>query len=284
MPSGECPSRFADLLGVDRIGPSNFRGPALTNGPRRSFGGLTIAQAITAVGQTWDQGRRLSSFHATFVGPGNGQCPTEYVVDALADTNTRTLRTVQARQDGRLILHATVSATRPHIDQPDLQEPAPDVPPPSDCRAVDDVLASISGQSSPTRYAELRQLLDLRAADSSSSPDLSIPRRWWQRSHHALGDTTQLHAAVIAYMSDLTILTVALRDFDPQDASKRMASASLDHAIWIHREFRADDWLLFDQSPLSTSLGRSLTCARVFDASGRRVATITQEGLIRQPL
>lgn len=271
-----------ELLTAERIDENRFRGHAQHVVEVRLFGGLVAGQALTAAASTFPLGISPNSVHCCFIGAGDAREPVVYDVHPVRDTRATSLRQVTAEQNGRRIFFATVSG---HMLEPGLehQKPIPIVPGPQECESAYPVLASMS-QATPEVYAERWTDLDIRyVAPAAGDGDAPAPTQWWHRSRQVLSSTPGLPEAMLAYMSDLTLLSTSLTPHGVSFSRPGLQSASLDHVMWVHREFRADEWLLFDQTTPSTSRARGLAMASVYAESGELVATIAQEGLIRVP-
>jgi acyl-CoA thioesterase-2 len=223
--------------------------------------------------------------HSYFLRPGDTAVPIVYDVDPVRDGRSFATRRVLARQHGRPIYAMTVSY-QSHEDGFDHHDPMPVVPDPEEAF---DVGAAMTAPESPTSDHWRREWasLDLKHAGGARpgdpSSDLREPRvGYWVRTSERLPDEPLLHEAVLTYLSDMTLIGVALAPYGFTPASPEIQAASLDHTVWFHRPFRADEWLLYDQSSPSASGGRGLALGRLFSQDGRLVATVAQEGLVRR--
>jgi acyl-CoA thioesterase-2 len=274
------------LLDLERIDDNLFRGTQPDTHRQRVFGGQVAAQAFVAAARTVPDDRHAHSLHSYFLRGGDPSIPIVYDVDDLRDGRSFTTRRVMARQHGRPIYYQTLSYQVDEEDQLDHQDAMPDVPAPDECPS----LGELFRRQSPETAAEWESewsALDLRwAGDSSPRGGLDAGEhparnRLWVRIQGALPDDRVVHEAAFTYASDLTLLAVALVPHDMRINSPKVMPASLDHSMWFHRPFRANEWWLYDQLSPSASGGRGLAIARVFTEDGRLVASVAQEGLIR---
>lgn len=274
------------LLTLDQLDATTFRDRQLHVGTpweyQRTFGGQVVAQALMAASQTLNAQRRCHSMHAYFLRPGSNARPIDYRVEITRDGNTFSQRRVTAFQQDKLMFALTASY---HVEEEGLQhsDPIPaGVPDPEDCPPVADVLTTRFGGSAAQWIAW--QGLDVRyVGDSSDSIDPSAHSahmRVWARTQEKLPDDPRLHTALAAYLSDLTILSVAAVPHNVTIMSPQVQAASLDHAMWFHRDLRADQWLLHDQISPSASGGLGFSNGRLFQ-DGQLKASVSQEGLIR---
>jgi acyl-CoA thioesterase-2 len=259
----------------------------------RTFGGQVAAQALVAAGKTAGD-RAVHSLHSYFLRPGSPSAPIIYLVDRVRDGGSFTTRRVDAVQYGETIFTLSASFKR-HEEGREHQRPSPIVRPPEESldlyKAADE-----AGESRGSGMSRL--VLELRGPDPTSrfagsnvAPgpgddavgllDADIPRRrFWMRAADRLPDDPLLHVCALAYMSDLTLAGTAtlLHDIPPNE----LMLASLDHAMWFHRPFRADQWLLFSVESPSSGDGRGLASGEFYTEDGRLVASVMQEALIRR--
>ena len=281
---------LADLLtrlDLQEIEPDVFSGTSPEAGLVRVFGGLVVSQALMAVSHTVHE-RPPHSLHSYFLLPGDPTKPIRYEVERLRDGGSFSARRCVAKQDGRTIFALTASFHAVE-DGLDYAPTMPDVPQPE---TLPDLagLTSALGDKMPEgvrRYLERERPIDLRIIDLKRfgpRPAGTPPRtgqRIWMRAKGSLPDDPAMHRAVLAYLSDMTLLDVALVPHDSSVFDKKVQAASLDHAIWFHRPFHADEWMLYDEEAQSTQSARGLCRGRLFSASGELIATTMQEGLIR---
>ncbi|MEQ3552324.1 acyl-CoA thioesterase II [Pseudonocardia nematodicida] len=270
------------LLDLERLEDNLFRGVSPPVSLPRVFGGQVAGQALVAAGRTVPADRRVHSLHAYFIRPGDPRIPIVYETERIRDGRSFTTRRVRAIQRGEAIFALSASF---QLAQHGLwhTEPMPaGVPAPTD---VDD-LATRSLRGEGGYLARLPRPLDIRLIDEPTwSPRRTgpsdEPMRLWLRADGTLPDEDLLHVCLLTYASDLTLLgSVPARHDVP---STELQMASLDHAMWFHEPFRADEWLLYECFSPAASGGRGLGSGRFFTADGRLVATCMQEGLVRVP-
>nr|WP_222131831.1 acyl-CoA thioesterase II [Pseudonocardia sp. C8] len=270
------------LLDLEWLEDNLFRGVSPPVSLPRVFGGQVAAQALVAAGRTVSQDRPVHSLHAYFIRPGDPRIPIVYETERVRDGRSFTTRRVLAIQRGEPIFSLSASF---QLAQEGLvhTEPMPaGVPAPDD---VDD-LGTRAVRGDGGWMAGLPRPLDIRLIDeppwsrhrAGASDD---PVRLWLRADGTLPDDTLLGVCVLTYASDLTLLGSVLARHDVTEARPQMAS--LDHAMWFHGPFRADEWLLYTCYSPAASGGRGLATGRFFTADGRLVATTMQEGLVRVP-
>ena len=281
---------LADLLtrlDLQEIEPDVFSGTSPEAGLVRVFGGLVVSQALMAVSRTVPE-RPPHSLHSYFLLPGDPTKPIRYEVERLRDGGSFSARRCVAKQDGRTIFALTASFHAVE-DGLDYAPTMPDVPQPETLPDLAGLTSALGGKmpEGVRRYLERERPIDLRIIDLkrfAPRPAGTPPRtgqRIWMRAKGSLPDDPAMHRAVLAYLSDMTLLDVALVPHDSSVFDKKVQAASLDHAIWFHRPFRADEWMLYDEEAQSTQSARGLCRGRLFSASGELIATTMQEGLIR---
>lgn len=274
---------LVDLLDLEVIEDNLFRGRQPNTSMQRVFGGQVAAHALVAASRTVDAAFAVHSLHSYFLRPGDTTVPIVYDVDAVRDGRSFATRRVLARQHGRPIFGMTASFQVPE-DGLEHQDVMPVVAPPEECV---DLIEAARPQNDPEEWEREWSALDVRWAGDSrpggpmADPSYPARTRLWMRINGELSDDPLLHLASFTYASDLSLLAAALVPHGLYISSPNMQAASLDHAIWFHRPFRADEWWLYDQTSPSASGGRGLAIARVFTADGRLVASVAQEGLIR---
>ena len=277
-------AQLVDLLVLDQLDLDLFLGRQPDTDRQRVFGGQVAAQALMATIRTVDPAYVVHSLHSYFLLPGDTAVPIIYDVQRLRDGRSFGTRRVVARQHGRPIFYLTANFQRPE-EGLEHQDVMPEVIPPEE--AVDFLeLMRSRGTDDAEALAKEWAALDVRFIGSSrrglaEDPAHPARARLWMRVAGDLGEDAALHAAAFTYASDMTLLGAAVTPHDITLSSPGMQAASLDHALWFHRPFRADDWWLYDQVSPSASGGRGLSLAGVYAADGRRVATAAQEGLIR---
>jgi acyl-CoA thioesterase-2 len=251
------------------------------------FGGQVAGQALVAAGRTVPADRPVNSLHAYFIRPGDPAVPLVYTVDRVRDGRSFTTRRVTAIQHGKPIF--TLSASF-HRAEPGLEHalPMPPAPPPQELRPNIERLATAMGGPLPEHFRNNR--IDLRsvgpmAVELARDPSLRAPgdhsNLVWVRVTEDLPDDPLLHVCLMTYVSDLTLMETVLLEHGVSWADGRISGASLDHAMWFHRPFRADEWLLYAQeSPVAVG-ARGLIRGQVFTAAGDLVVSVMQEGLLR---
>jgi len=271
-----------ELLDLEAIEDNLFRGRQPDTQLQRVFGGQVAAHALVAATRTVDPRYVVHSLHSYFLRPGDTAVPIVYDVDDVRDGRSFATRRVLARQHGRPIFGMTASFQVPEEGR-EHQDAMPDVPAPDDC--VD--LLEDRGEANPDEWRREWAALDIRYAGDSrpgralEDPAFPARARLWMRVNGDLPDDPLAHIASFTYASDMTLLAATLVPHGVHINQAEVQAASLDHTIWFHRPFRADEWWLYDQHSPSASGGRGLALARVFTPDGRLVATVAQEGLIR---
>jgi acyl-CoA thioesterase-2 len=277
---------LVDLLDLERIDDNLFRGKQPPSVLPRVFGGQAAAQALVAATRTVDPAYAVHSMHSYFLQPGDTAAPTIFDVENLRDGRSFATRRVLGRQHGRPIYAMTANFQRAE-DGYDHQDGIPaGVPSPED--AID--ARAVSLELEPDRDTSLDtewDVVDFRYVGSSGDgllpPDPEHParQRFWLRISSPLPDDPFQHVAAFTYVSDMTLMGAALSPHGVRLGGAETMVASLDHSIWFHRPFRADEWWLYDQVSPSASGGRGLVIARVFTQDGTLVATVAQEALLR---
>jgi acyl-CoA thioesterase-2 len=271
------------LLDLEAIEVNIFRGNSPDENRQRVFGGQVAGQALVAAARTIDEpGRLVHSLHAYFLRPGDPTVPILYEVDRIRDGRSFSTRRVVAIQHGRAIFNLQASFH--------TEEPGPDhqLPMPADV-GDPDALPDFRTRMAP--YAEQigdwydrPRPIDLRYVHGdpiSRKGQPATTQQVWLRADGVLPDDPVLHACVVTYASDMTLLDTTILPFGLGWDSAGIQMASVDHAMWFHRPFRADDWLLYDQEAVSTSSARGMAHGSIFTREGRLVVSVVQEGLTR---
>ena len=274
------------LLDLERVEENIFRGVSPNVSLQRVFGGQVAGQALVAATRTVPADRMVHSLHSYFIRPGDPSVPIVYLVERIRDGRSFSVRRVTAVQHGNPIF--TLSASF-QLDQGgiDHQREMPDVPEPEELPTFADRLA---GYPELTEImSRIPQAFDIRYVDDppwvqrALGPRESQPHRIWMKADGVLPDDPTLHVCVLTFASDLNLLDSVLIHHGMAARLDPISMASLDHAMWFHRQFRADDWFLYESSSPSASGGRGLATGRFFAHDGRLVASVTQEGMIRLP-
>ena len=276
---------LVDLLDLEEIEVGLFRGRQPETALQRVFGGQVLAQALVASTRTVTDDRRLHSMHGYFIRPGRTDLPIVFEVENLRDGRSFSARRAVARQGGAVIFFAS-SSFHTAEDGIEHADAVPgDVPDPQECPTLSEVLSHASGRPASLwerewGALEVRYIGDSRPPNGSlMSAEHPARSRVWIKTSGPLGDDPRLHQSALAYASDLTLLSASTIPHG-LIIGLNVQAASLDHAMWFHRPFRADQWLLYDQVSPSASSALGLSTARLFQ-DGRLVCTVAQEGLIR---
>jgi acyl-CoA thioesterase-2 len=281
-----------DLLDLERAGEDVFRGRSRCAVVPRVFGGQVAAQALLAAGRTVPADRPAHSLHAYFLRPGDPGTPIVYTVDRIRDGRSFTTRRVVAVQHGRPIFHLSASF-QAFEEGLDHQAPMPPAPDPATLPTFEERLRGYGHLDAEVvrRFVEARAAVDLRYVDEPPFGRFGEPReprsQVWFRTDGKLDrevDDPLLHVVLATYVSDMTLLdSVLLAHGRGGWAVGDVVGASLDHAMWFHRPFRADEWLLYDQESPSAYGGRGLGQARIYTQDGRLAVSVVQEGVVRVP-
>jgi acyl-CoA thioesterase-2 len=272
------------LLDLEQVEVDLFRGRSPDVDLQRVFGGQVASQALVAAGRTAPPGRPVHSLHAYFIRPGDPAVPLIYSVERVRDGRSFTTRRVSAIQHGRTIFAMSASFHRPEPG-PEHADPMPSVPPPDEVEPSIDRLEKLLGAPLPAAFRdspiELRHVGAL-TQEAERDPSLRSPRNYvWLRIAGDLPDDPLLHVCLMTYASDLTLLDTVLLRHGLHWRDGRTSGASLDHAMWFHRPFRADRWLLYAQETPFAGAARGLATGQVFTEDGVLVVSVVQEGLIR---
>jgi acyl-CoA thioesterase-2 len=274
-----------DLLDLEQIEVDIFRGRS-PEGERRQrvFGGQVAGQALVAAGRTVPEDRPVHSLHAYFIRPGDPTVPLIYLVERVRDGRSFTTRRVTTIQHGKTIF--TLSASF-HRDEPGVEhaDPMPDVPPPDAIATTAERMEKLFGPSVREWYDD--NPIDIRhigplSFEAERDPSLRTTRNMvWLRVDGDLPDDPLLHVCLMTYASDMTLLDSVLLAHGLSWADGRTTGASLDHAMWFHGPFRADQWLLYAQDSPVARGSRGLARGEVYTSDGDLVVSVVQEGLVR---
>lgn len=275
------------ILTLEQRGNDLFRGESHTNA-RRIYGGQTLGQALVAAGLTVERDHNPHSLHGHFIHPGRSDLPVDYVVERVRDGGSFTTRLVRALQNDRTILLATASFQRDedgltHQDTATTPAPVPENLPrfedslgasdPGDAQWLSQLMSNVGVEFRfPEEYPRLANRCGRR---------LPPRQRAWIRTPSRIGDESLLHAAGFAYCSDLFLLSSALPPHARHIDTPGLKLASLDHTVWLHAPFRADEWHLYEQHGYWMGGGRGISRGRLYDRNGTLMASTMQEGLLR---
>jgi acyl-CoA thioesterase-2 len=270
-----------DNIHLEKIEINLFRGVTLDSARGHVYGGQVLAQAINAAQRTVASPLVLHSLHAYFLRPGDADIPIIYEVDRMRDGRSYTTRRVVAIQHGRPIFNVSLSF---QLEEEgfDHQISMPHVPGPEELKSDQQYYAETLGDKINAQYewpVQFRQVSPVDSRDPKKASKTSYV--WFKADGHLADDLTQ-HQELLAYASDNHVLLTALRPHSVTNWTPGMRVASLDHTIWFHRNFRIDDWLLYELTSTSASGGRGFTRGNIFDRAGRLVASTAQEGMVRQ--
>jgi acyl-CoA thioesterase-2 len=272
------------LLDLEAVEVNIFRGISPKDRSQRVFGGQVLGQALVAATRTVED-RLCHSLHAYFLLAGDPKVPILYEVDRSRDGKSFSSRRVVAIQHGRPIFHLSASF---QVEESGLEHQIdpPNVAPPEDLPSEDDFRLQMAAKV-PEQYREhflRKRPIELRPVDRSDifRPGKRRPHQSvWVRATGPLPDDIALHQCVLAYASDMTLLDTALLPHGIGWFSEKIQMASLDHAMWFHRRFRADEWLLYVQDSPSASGARGFNRGLIYTREGKLIASVVQEGLMR---
>ena len=277
--------QLLEVLDLKQVDAATFQGESPQVGAQRVFGGQVAGQALVAAGRTVDPERSVHSLHGYFVRPGDPTVPIDFHVENIRDGRSFSVRRSTAQQHGRTIffMSASFQVTENGLDH---HSPAPaDVPPPEDVATMADWVERYPNRAG--LFAAAPQAIDVRyigvpgwvpPGDRVAADE----QRVWMRVDGKLPDDPLIHACALTYASDLSLLDSVLSMHGEVWGPGGVIGASLDHALWLHRPFRADEWFLYDSISPSASGGRGLASGRMFTRDGRHIASAVQEGLLRR--
>ncbi|SLM63971.1 MULTISPECIES: acyl-CoA thioesterase II [Dickeya] len=275
-----------DLLHLEKLEEGLFRGQSQDLGLRQVFGGQVVGQALSAAKQTVPAERFVHSFHSYFLLPGDSQKPIIYDVETLRDGNSFSARRVSAIQNGRSIFYMTASfQTRESGFE--HQNTMPQVTPPEELPSELDIARSIAEQLP----AAMRQIftqerpIEIRPVEFHNPLQGKVEpavRHVWCRANGVMPDDERTHQYLLGYTSDCHFLLTALQPHGVGFLERGMQVATLDHAMWFHRPFRLDDWLLYSVESPSASGARGFVRGHFYTREGVLVASSVQEGVIRR--
>ncbi|MFI5897261.1 acyl-CoA thioesterase [Actinoplanes sp. NPDC051513] len=277
--------QLLEILDLKQVDAATFVGESPQTGAQRVFGGQVAGQALVAAGRTVDPSRFVHSLHGYFVRPGDPTEPIQFTVETIRDGRSFSVRRSTAQQHGRTIFFMSASF---QVQEEGLDHylPAPhDVPGPASVPTMDDWVRRYPSRAGI--FASSPQAIDVRYVGvpgwvPPGDRDASEQQRVWMRINGDLPDDPLIHACALTYASDLSLLDSVLSAHGEVWGPGGVIGASLDHALWLHRPFRADEWFLYDCTSPSASGSRGLATGRMFTEDGRHIASAVQEGLLRR--
>jgi len=280
-------NEIVKLLDLEQIDDNIFRGYSPRTGLRQVYGGQAIAQALIATQRTVPADRIAHSLHAYFILAGDPRIPIIFEVERVRDGKSFTTRRCAAIQRSRVIFSMEASFQL-HEEGFDHAEPMPDVPLPDSLSSANALAERFHTflPKATLEYLKGSHPIDIRVVN----PEMYLARSEgaparqyiWFRALRHVPEQLAIHQALLAYLSDMTLLNTALIPHGRLIFDADLQVASLDHALWFHRPFRIDEWMLYAQESPSASGGRGMTMGRIFTLDGRLVASVAQEGLIRR--
>ena len=282
---GNVLEELLKLLKLEKIEENIFRGQSQDLGFGNVFGGQVLGQALSAASRTVAPERSAHSLHAYFMRPGDATRPIVYNVDCIRDGKSFTTRRVVAVQNGQAIFSMSASF---QIEEEGFahQDEMPVVPGPEGIQSELEMARQRADQIPPGLREKLLCIkpIEIRHINPVNpfAPKIMPPRKYvWFRTISEMPPDAAAHRYLLAYASDFNLVATSLYPHGHTFWEPEMQVASLDHAMWFHRDFRMDDWLLYDMTSPSSSKARGLSIGRIFTRDGRLVATVAQEGLIR---
>ncbi|NNN15473.1 MAG: acyl-CoA thioesterase II [Acidimicrobiaceae bacterium] len=270
-----------ELLDLEPIEVNIFRGRSPEEHRQRVFGGQVAGQALVAAGRTVEKGR-VHSLHAYFLRPGDPTVPILYEVDRIRDGRSFTTRRVVAIQHGHAIFNLSASF---HIDEDGVshQTKMPEAPDPEVTPTFKERMAPWAARMGD--WYERPRPIDMRYVDPPIMEKIDGPReprsRVWMRADGVLPEDPLLHACIVAYASDMTLLDSTMLPHRLSWDEPGLMVASMDHAMWFHRPFRADEWFLYSQESPSAYGALALARGQIYTKDGRLSVSVVQEGLVR---
>jgi acyl-CoA thioesterase II len=278
--------KLIQTLTLERLEDNLFRGIRGSEGWQRVYGGQVLGQALAAAAGTVSGDRSIHSLHGYFLLAGDPEHEIIYDVERIRDGGSFATRRIKAIQHGRAIFAMSASFHKSE-DGYDHQSTMPAVPDPETLPSARDLIGKLMAHlpENMRAYWNREHPIDVRIADPSrytSREPRPAQQSVWLKTNGALPDTPALHRAVLAYASDFTLLDTALVAHGKLLFDRDIQLASLDHAMWFHRPFRADDWLLYAQDSPTAFGARGYCRGAIYNRSGQLVASTVQEGLMRK--
>jgi len=282
---GNVLDELLKLLKLEKIEENIFRGESQDMGFGNVFGGQVLGQALSAASQTVDSARQVHSMHGYFMRAGDSSKPIVYTVDCIRDGKSFTTRRVVAVQKGRPIFSMSASFQSEEAGF-EHQDTMPEVPGPEGIESQTEASKRVAHMM-PKHLVDkfvCETPIEIRVINPVNpfAPQKMPPKKYaWFKAISTIPDDISIHRYMLAYASDFNLVTTALYPHGRTFWSHDMQVASLDHAMWFHRKFRMDEWLLYDMHSPSACKARGLSIGKVFTRDGNLVATVVQEGLIR---
>jgi len=279
-------NQLLDLLHLETIEHGIYRGNSLDLGFGRVFGGQVIGQALSAAKQTVDSKFSVNSFHCYFLRMADSAKPIVYDVETIRDGRSIATRRIKAIQNGKPIFYLTSSfhiqeeafdhqaAVMPQVAEPESVQSEVEL-----ARLMQDLIPeSMRQQFMSDKAIDIRPLQDNTPINPAVGP---AKGHFWMKANGSLPDDLRIHKYLLAYASDFSFLPVAGRPHGVSFLTPKLQMATIDHSMWFHRDFRFDDWLLYEVDSPSANGGRGFVTGKFFDRQGRLVASTAQEGVMR---
>ena len=279
-------NEFQSIMNLETLEHNLFRGKNREMDGRSVFGGQVVAQALMAAHRTLKEHREAHSLHGYFLRPGDVSAPIVYEVDRIRDGGSFTTRRVVAIQHGEVIFNLSASFQADEKGFEHQAQEIPDVPPPEEVEHELDIRKRVA-HNIPAKFRDAflqPRLVEIRPIDPVDyfQPEEKTPRkRSWFRIPGELTGELGLHQAALTYASDFGLLGTGMLPHQLSFMDAKVQAASLDHAIWFHHAFRADEWLLYDMESPSGSGARSFNRGQIYNQAGLLVASVAHEGLMR---
>ncbi len=276
-------TRLIETLSLEKTDEGEYKGSSVPFTRNHIFGGQIIAQALNAAMREVPSDRFAHSFHSYFLRLGDRKQPVYFYVDKLRDGRTFSSRRVSVKQKNKLIFESIISFQIKE-EGPTYQEPMRDIPKPQDL--VDEVERwnnHPTVQANPEKFISFKpiEIRHTGPMDWFNSEPKSPNTGIWIKTRGNLPDDQNLHKTILSYFSDTMLFGASLRPHGLSFHSPNLQAASLDHAVWFHDDFRADDWLFFQHDGIWSGNSRGLNHGKVYTKDGRHIASVTQEGLMR---
>ena len=273
---------FQELVTPTNLGGGEFEAPPSPDKGETLYGGQFIAQCMAAAATTTDNNRRVNSLHAYFLRPGDVDLPLAIRVESIRDGRSFSWRQTVARQNGKELFRMLVSYQVPDKTPEFTAVQAPSVPPPEQVEfTYDDFTRRETREDFWHGVARPLECRYINPPDAARGEPVTENQLMWMRIRERLPDSPALHQAGLAYLSDASLIDHIQLPHGRRWQDADFLGTSLDHAMWFHRFARADEWVLFDQEPLTTGGGRGVARGYFFDRRGQLIATCVQEGLMR---